>query len=214
MPLTALREQNKLLTTETALTLFIHRGVDQTSIKDVARAAGVTERSVYRYFETRSQLILATTFLFWQRISTQVNDLVASRMDQALTGIQRIRLMLRFYSTLYLDHPEYVRYILNAETALHNAGLSAAVRSRPPGRFEDSDSPLVQAIRLGLADGTVSPRADVKEIYYNAYDAILGAMQRQVLGSTDCDLDGRTRMEHLCELFVQAFAGEMGTAPL
>ena len=209
MPLTALREQNKLLTTETALTLFIRQGVDQTSIKDVARAAGVTERSVYRYFETRSQLILATTFLFWQRISAQVNDLVASRMDQALTGIQRIRLMLRFYSTLYLDHPEYVRYILNAETALHNAGLS-----RPPGRFEDSDSPLVQAIRLGLADGTVSPRADVKEIYYNAYDAILGAMQRQVLGSTDCDLDGRTRMEHLCELFVQAFAGEMGAAPL
>ena len=76
MPLTALRERNKLLTTETALMLFIRRGVEQTSIKDIARAAGVTERSVYRYFETRSQLILATTFLFWDRISAQVNDLV------------------------------------------------------------------------------------------------------------------------------------------
>lgn len=209
MPQAALREQNKQLTTEKALSLFIRQGVDQTSIKDIARAVGITERSVYRYFETRSQLILATTFLFWQRISSQVNDLVADQIDQALTGIQRIRLMLRFYSTLYLEHPEYVRYILNAETALYNAGFTVAIRSRPPGRFEDSDSPLVQAIRLGLADGTVSREADVKEIYYNAYDAILGTMQRQVLCSTDCDLDGRTRMEHLCELFVGAFEGRI-----
>ena len=209
MPQAALREQNKQLTTEKALTLFIRRGVEQTSIKDIARAAGITERSIYRYFETRSQLILATTFLFWQRISSQVNNLLNSQMDQALTGIQRIRLMLRFYSTLYVEHPEYVRYILNAETALYNAGVTVAIRSRPPGRFEDSDSPLVQAIRLGLADGTVSREVNVKEIYYNAYDAILGAMQRQVLGSTDCDLDGRTRMEHLCELFVRAFEGRI-----
>ena len=209
MPQAALREQNKQLTTEKALSLCIRRGVEQTSIKDIARAAGITERSIYRYFETRSQLILATTFLFWQRISSQVNNLLSSQLDQALTGIQRIRLMLRFYSTLYVEHPEYVRYILNAETALYNAGVTVAIRSRPPGRFEDSDSPLVQAIRLGLADGTVSREVDVKEIYYNAYDAILGAMQRQVLGSTDCDLDGRTRMEHLCELFVRAFEGRI-----
>ena len=68
---------------------------------------------------------------------------------------------------------------------------------------------MVCAIRTGLADGSVSRDADVREIYYNTYDAILGTMQRQAMGSTVCDLDGGGRMEHLCDLFISAFQGKI-----
>lgn len=202
-----LREQHKRRTVEAALGLFIEKGVEQTTIRDVARAAELTERSVYRYFETRAELILATTFLFWERVAARVEGLVGEKSYQGMTGVEQVRIMLHFYSTLYLERPEYVRYILNAETALYNAGLTVDVQARPPGRFETSESPMVRAIRAGLEDGSISAEADVEEIYYNAYDAILGTMQRQVLGSTDCALDNGRRMEHLCELFIRALQG-------
>lgn len=204
-----LREQHKRRTVETALSLFIEKGVEQTTIRDIAQAAGLTERSVYRYFETRADLILATTFLFWEKVAARVDTLVGEKSYQGMTGIEQIRIMLHFYSTLYLERPAYVRYILNAETALFNAGLTVDVQARPPGRFEGSESPMVRAIRAGLADGSVSALVDVEEIYYNAYDAILGTMQRQVLGSTDCGLDNARRMEHLCNLFISAFQGRI-----
>lgn len=124
-----------------------------------------------------------------------------------MPGIEQIRIMLTFYSRMYLEHPEYIRYIIQAEAALYSAGLTADIQYRPPGRFQTSDTPMIRAIRAGLADGSVSAAADVEEIYYNAYDAILGTMQRQALGSTTCDLDQQRRMEHLCELFLKAFQG-------
>ena len=36
---------------------------------------------------------------------------------------------------------------------------------------------MAKAIRKGLLDGSISPDVDVREIYYNSYDAILGIMR-------------------------------------
>lgn len=209
MSLEELRAQNKQLTVEKALELFIKNGVEQTTIRDIAFASGLTERSVYRYFDSKADLIMATAFLFWGRTAERVEKLVSEKGYLGMTGIEQIDIMLRFYAGLYMENPDYVRYILNAETALYNAGLTTSIQSRPPGRFEDSNSPMVRAIQTGLADGSVSPEVDVKEIYYNAYDAILGTMQRQAMGSTACDLDNGRRMEHLCDLFISAFQGRV-----
>lgn len=68
----------------------------------------------------------------------------------------------------------------------------------------------------GLADGTVDPNADVKMLYYNAYDAILGVIQRMSVGVPSVrELDGHVRIDALCEQFARAFAspypGEKGT---
>ncbi len=209
MSLEELRAQNKRLTVEKALELFIKNGVEQTTVRDIASAAGLTERSVYRYFDSKADLVLATAFLFWERTAERVETLVSEKGYQGMKGIEQIDIMLRFYASLYMENPDYVRYILNAETALYNAGLTAGIQTRPPGRFEDSNSPMVRAIHTGLADGSVSPDVDVKEVYYNSYDAILGTMQRQAMGSTDCDLEGGSRMAHLCDLFLAAYQGKI-----
>lgn len=66
-----------------------------------------------------------------------------------------------------------------------------AVVNRPPERFEVAPGPIAAAIRRGLADGTVDPDADVKMLYYNAYDAILGVIQRMSVGVPSVhELDG------------------------
>ena len=69
---------------------------------------------------------------------------------------------------------------------------------------------MARAIRKGLADGSISPEVDVKELYYNSYDSILGIMQRLSIGGTPSavDLDYDRRMQHLSEMFVRAFRGD------
>ena len=209
MSLEELREQNKQLTVKKALELFLKNGVEQTTTRDIALATGLTERSIYRYFETRADLVLATSFLFWEQVSARAEELVEEQFYQGMTGIEQIRIMLQFYSSMGRDHPEQVRYILQVESVLYNAGVTLDIQARPPGRFDGSSSPLVRAIRTGLADGSVSPNVNVKELYYNTYDAILGVMQRQILGSSACELDYAQRMDGLCRLFLAAFQGKL-----
>ena len=77
-------------------------------------------------------------------------------------------------------------------------------------RYETSNGPVAKAIRKGLADGSISPDVDVRELYYNSYDAILGIMQRLSIGGTPSAgaLDYRSRMQHLSDMFVKAFRGD------
>ena len=51
----------------------------------------------------------------------------------------------------------------------------------------------------------------MRVLYYNSYDAILGVMQRMSIGGTPSagELDYRSRMRHLCEMFVSAFRGDI-----
>lgn len=207
MSLEELRNKNKRLTLERALGLFLSQGVEQTTFRDIARAAGLTDRSVYRYYENKAELVLDSTFLFWDLFSAQAEKIRARDYRPEMTGLEQIRLVLLAYVELYLEHPEYVRYISGAERLLYNEGIPADVRTRPPGRFETTDSPLVRAIRRGLADGSVSRKVDAEMLYYNVYDAIQGMMYRDAIGATDCDIDCARRMESLVEMFVCAFRG-------
>ena len=44
---------------EAAMRLFSHKGYEQTSIQDIARAAGIGKSTVYTYFEAKEDIFLA-----------------------------------------------------------------------------------------------------------------------------------------------------------
>lgn len=53
------RDQNIQKVIKAAQSLFISEGVAATSINRIAREAGLTPMSVYRYFGTKDSLVLA-----------------------------------------------------------------------------------------------------------------------------------------------------------
>ena len=96
--------------------------------------------------------------------------------------------------------------------ARYGSTQGPAIRSLSTGRFDPAISAprfcgRSPAIRRGLADGTVDPMADVKTLYYNTYDSILGVIQRMSVGVPSVhELDGHARIDALCEQFTRAFA--------
>lgn len=210
MSLEQLRERNIVLVTEKALDCFIKNGIDNTKIKDIAKSARLTERSVYRYFETKTDLVQAAAYLFWNETLEEIRTRIEVSRLNRLSGIEQIRALLYNYSNMYFENRLGVLFTLEAEMYLFSAGRSKTI-VRPPEKFDSSNSPLVLAIRKGLEDGSVNRTADVKEIYYNAYDSILGVMQKLALEASGySELDNKRRLEHLCDLFVTAFAGACG----
>lgn len=68
MPHEEQREKNIRLVTEVALDCFLANGIEKTKVADIALRSGLTERSVFRYFETKADLVLAASLLYWKRI--------------------------------------------------------------------------------------------------------------------------------------------------
>lgn len=210
MPHEEQREKNIRLVTEKALDCFLENGIEKTKISDIAQLSGLTERSVFRYFETKADLVLAASLLYWNRVLERIDRMSHENSDGSTTGLEDAEKILICYSKLYRLDPQGMRFTLDAELTLHSAGRLHEIRNQPPEPYETSNGPMAKAIRKGLADGSISPEVDVKEIYYNSYDAILGIMQRLSIGGTPSarELDYDSRMLHLGEMFVKALSGK------
>ena len=61
-----------------ALELFLQRGIKKTSVEDVARRAGVTRVTVYRYFADKEALVRAAVLRIEQVFQDANRDLVAN----------------------------------------------------------------------------------------------------------------------------------------
>src|SRR5229473_4424773 len=68
-----LRERKKARTrqliADTAARLFAERGYEQVAVSDVARAAEVSEQTVYNYFQTKEQLVIDRDQLVQEELS-------------------------------------------------------------------------------------------------------------------------------------------------
>ena len=209
MSLEELRERNKKLVTEKALECFIETGIDKTKISDIARRAGLTERSVYRYFATKDDIVIAASFLYWDKAERFTRETLEKVHHPDMTGIEQVRVILYGYASLLLADPRGIRFSLDAEVALYNAGKNHEVVNRPPVKYETYAGPLAQAVQVGIADGTVNPDANIKQLYYNAYDSILGMMQRLTVGVPSVtELDTESRLRAICDMYTSEFAAK------
>lgn len=178
-------------------------------MSDIAKRAKLTERSIYRYFATKSDILIAAAFLYWEKAKAYTEQMLKANSRPGMTGIEQIAVILKGYASLIFYDPQGIRFSLDAEVALYNAGKNHEVVNRPPERFETYAGPMAVAVRQGLVDGTVDPKADIKTLYYNSYDSILGLMQRMTVGVPSVnELDTKERLTNLCDMFVKEFAAK------
>ena len=88
MPHEEQREKNIRLVTEVALDCFLANGIEKTKVADIALRSGLTERSVFRYFETKADLVLAASLLYWKRILERIDRMSHTASDGGTTGLQ------------------------------------------------------------------------------------------------------------------------------
>lgn len=105
MSMQEVREQNIALVTQTALACFVENGIEKTTIRDIAQHAGLTERSVYRYFAGKDELVIAAAYLYWDRAKELAAQSLAKQRRRGMTGIEEIRVLLRSYAELIFTDP-------------------------------------------------------------------------------------------------------------
>ncbi len=215
MTLLVMREQNKQHVIETALDCFIELGIEQTKISYIAKCAGLTERSVYRYFDNKAELVLQSALLFWDHILTRVGA-AREKAPASASGLDEIYRILLEYSELYFSDRQKLIFAQEAEVYLNKCGTVGLLSNKPPRGFADSSAPLANAIRRGLKDGSVSAHADAELLYYNAYDSLLGLMQKMAVtqeSSSTHDLSARKRLQSFCYMLAQAFTEPVPGCP-
>jgi AcrR family transcriptional regulator len=150
-----LRERKKLQTRtairDTAMRLFLERGFDQVSVAEVARAADVSEATVFNYFPTKEDLVYERMDAFEQELLAAVRE----RPDGES--------VLRAFARFILDRSDSAavgdgRRRVAALTRLTTASPSLQARERQiVANYTDALAALL-AEETRAAPGDIEPR--------------------------------------------------------
>ncbi len=91
-----------------ALRLFAEKGVDQTTTRDIAAGAGISEGAIYRHFDSKDALVHELFLANYLRLAGELDDLQARE-----TGLrQKLAAMVRAFCVLFEEDPDMFRFLL------------------------------------------------------------------------------------------------------
>lgn len=105
------KKQTKELISRTALALFVEKGIDGTTIRDIAAAAGIAEGTLYRHYAGKDALAWE---LFSSKYTAFALELQRIQAGQAaLRG--KLDAMVRQFCAFFDDDPVLFSYLLLAQ---------------------------------------------------------------------------------------------------
>jgi AcrR family transcriptional regulator len=94
-----------------AIHLFVQKGIDGTTIKEIAKAADVAEGALYRHFRSKDELA-------WHLFSAHLNQFTTDLMTKVLpvTGTRaRVRIFIEESFKAYEEDPDLFTYLILRE---------------------------------------------------------------------------------------------------
>jgi len=149
---------------EAALEVFGEKGYYNATISEIARAAGVSEATIYEYFGSKEDLLFAIP----GEITSQAVEFLESMSGYIKGAENKIRAIAYGYFNLYRDNPDYSSLVLldlkhnrkfmeaDGYKAVQKAAsfiLDAIEEGVSSGEFEEDIDPyLVRSMILGTIE--------------------------------------------------------------
>lgn len=176
---------------DAAMECFAHFGNDKTTVNDVARAAGVSRQTVYRYFSGRTALLEAVDESEHERRRAD-----AQRLASETIGIEAFIAGLAAREAANVNRYRTREHLIRHDRGLFNSLFLS--QERTIERFKDVVRPR---LAKAVAQGELSRRLDQDEAV--EWVAIVLASMGRLTRATTFDIDdphqvGQFVARHIC----------------
>jgi AcrR family transcriptional regulator len=134
-----------------ALELFIERGYEATSLREIAERLGVTKAALYYHFRTKDDIVAS---LFEDHLA-QLDALLTWAETQPRNAETRVEFVRRYAEMLHNDRRfQLVQFLERNQPSLHKQRVGTPIRDRMvriQGVLSRPDEPLPTRLRRSLA---------------------------------------------------------------
>lgn len=151
--------------------LFFSRGINLTTMDDVARAAEYSKRTVYCYFASKEQMVYAVVLRALKILNTRVRSVAESARAKALQKIRRLCVAFLEFAAAYPDYFKMISFYGQWEMRISRRDPFQEACLAEGRRMFDL---LVRTLRQGQEDRSLRPLGDVIGTAYMVYAHLLG----------------------------------------
>ena len=153
----SLRDTKRSITEQTivekAVALFKEHGFDQVSVKQIAKAAIVSEKTIFNYFPYKELIVLAGA----QPQLNALMDTIQKQIDEITEPTEVLRNFSLSLVELCMSDPATIAVVVSEMLTLDPERLTMAMRYIP------DPAPLIRTVMtLARAQGKLRPEASVE----------------------------------------------------
>jgi len=127
---------------EEALKLFSEKGIKETTVRDIARAVGITEGAIYRHFESKEQIV----YELFEMYSEELYERIAKVFKEHEDREGRFKEVVRTFLDFSFRNPDAFRYL----------NIFHYLRGKEVKRFKKIPFALLKDIVLELENAPVA----------------------------------------------------------
>ena len=107
------KEETNRRILDAGFSMFSRMSIDKVSMENVADEAGIGIATLYRYYRTKSELVVAVGTHVW---SNFIRDYMPIRNEDNTTAAEELEFFLDSFLELYKNHKKLLCFELNPKT--------------------------------------------------------------------------------------------------
>ncbi|MBQ6364906.1 MAG: TetR/AcrR family transcriptional regulator [Oscillospiraceae bacterium] len=167
---------------ETAFTLFSERGIEQVTMPEIADASKVGRATLYRYFETKLDLVLTITTSKWETYIKAYRASVPAERVAQMTAGENLRFFMDSFLDLYRNHRDVLRFNYNFNSYMRYAAVPREKQQSYLLMIEHLRTQFHRIYVRGLMDGTLNTQIGEDEMLSSIFHIMLAAVTRFSIG--------------------------------
>jgi len=161
-----LKDAKKNFLIQVATELFLSRGIENTSITDIANEADVGEMTIYRYFGKKQYIVFEVVLALQNEVGKYFTE-----MDKVEKGSNKLRVFYISFLKIFNDNPNYYRFIREFDN------LMMIDEKKELNQYEDGfayfKNAYLAAYQLGNIDGSVNKIDNIDLFYYMSTHSLM-----------------------------------------
>lgn len=161
-----------------ALKLFCERGIEDTSIEDVAKEAQVGPATIYRYFETKAQMAVEGASFYWDRIAQKYTKMFEMPDYQAADGRTQMAHIFEIITQIFERELDFLKFLYEFDVFVLKYQISRERLEKYEEGILNLKPYVTEALERGLEDKSLYFTYSVEQMYFSVMHTMLSLMQK------------------------------------
>ncbi len=193
---------------ETAFQLFADRSIEKVKMSEVAEASGIGIATLYRYYNTKPELVIAVGTRSWKKY---IEEYVSSfeKSDTTRKTVSEIfERLLDSFTDLYQNHKDILRFNQFFNIYMMNEKIDQDLQAGYIGEIKALEDRFASDIAAGMTDGTLSTETKVREAFSVSVHLMLAAATRYAVGLVYLnESEPERELQILKKMLIREFTG-------
>lgn len=186
--------------------LFAERGIGSVIMTEVAKAGKVGEVTLYRYFPTKTELVVAIATWKWKEYIEWHNGTLSEEETARLTGAEYLKFFLDSFLELYRSHKDILRFNYDFNSFIRSAEWTREQKQPYLQMVDALGAQFRDLYERGVRDGTLNTDIPEQTMFSSTFHIMLAAVTRYAVGlAVVNDSDPESELVMLADLLFSRF---------